>query len=549
VNWTLLTLPAIEMSFQKRHFLLLVFFFSVYWCQGMNSVFASTIEQPWLEGFGLGLTFSANSLNAYMISWWIKPLIAFPQDRFSFFGLGHRIPYVFLGVIIAAISLGLIPLVNPSSNSILFFFLRFLCGFGLAMADCAVDGYAVDLEASAKNEPSVGDTLGGLIQGIMSSGFAIGAIVGNGVAGEISKTSLNNAVYFLASMIIVTLPIVFFVTEDKSKYTTVPVPLEPTSAVDTPVSPNPLNSSSRELLQDEREPKKLDSEADVEGSPLSLQMLQPIPIEDEKLTTKAVLVSLYHSFRQRHQIALVFFLIIAIFGNQVASFPLNTWARQTFNFQVYELANMSLVAQLASFFTSITVGYFFDRIDKRFFLYTESLLYIVVNFLPIFTQTKEQTWLFWIINSISNQMNFVAVNRLMVLYSSKESGATFFATTAAISNFANMAGNSVGAFLAEEYSYNAAFIVGSVVCIFMVIPIHFLTKMERSLPLCGWEMIKPEENGKESPAVVQNPVSFDTVNSLSEDGTSKSPSDQLDRARRVAVANSARKISVKVPSV
>lgn len=181
--------------------------------------------------------------------------------------------------------------------------------------------------------------------------------------------------------------------------------------------------------------------------------------------------------RQRRFVALASFIVLGQLGNSIASAPLAIWAQETFQVTPGEFTNMNVVANVAGLIGAVFVGATFDRVDKRVFLYAECVFFVTLNFMPLLLETKEHVRAWWFFDALFGQIHFVVVSRIMVQYADAYAGASFFALTATISNFATLVGSAVGGSIAERWGPNICFYLGSSINVLMFLPIFFLTDL------------------------------------------------------------------------
>lgn len=103
-----------------------------------------------------------------MIPFVIKILYGMLSDRVSLFGMGHRKPYILIGLFIQIVCLLAIPFINLSTDFWLFVSTAFLVQMGMALYDTCTDGLALD--TIPKEEE-------GTIQAIMVGGRALGLVL------------------------------------------------------------------------------------------------------------------------------------------------------------------------------------------------------------------------------------------------------------------------------------------------------------------------------------------------------------------------------------
>lgn len=75
----------------------------------------------------------------------LKFLFGLWADRFSFLGLGHRIPYILLGLVMQSLGLFALTLVEPASNVVAFTALATIAVSGLCLYDVSCDAFAVQV--------------------------------------------------------------------------------------------------------------------------------------------------------------------------------------------------------------------------------------------------------------------------------------------------------------------------------------------------------------------------------------------------------------------
>jgi MFS family permease len=186
---------------------LLSFFLATYWLQGVAGVWFGSLQPGYIRSFGLSYNGSGIISTMRMLPWWAKLLIAVPQDRFSLCGLGHRLPYAFLGIALGAACVASLGQVSPASQWDLYLFIVMLSSYGIANADAAADGMAVD-HAAAEH--------GAVVQGVMSAGLTLGGMIGGGVAGRlVGEYGRGAAVWWLTAACALALPTVFLTREER----------------------------------------------------------------------------------------------------------------------------------------------------------------------------------------------------------------------------------------------------------------------------------------------------------------------------------------------
>ncbi len=103
-----------------------------------------------------------------MIPFVIKILYGMLSDRYPLFGMGHRKPYILIGLLVQIICLVLVPTIDLANDFWLFVGIAFLLQMGMALYDTCTDGLALD---------TVPEEEEGTIQAIMVGGRALGLVL------------------------------------------------------------------------------------------------------------------------------------------------------------------------------------------------------------------------------------------------------------------------------------------------------------------------------------------------------------------------------------
>jgi len=142
-----------------------------------------------------------------MIPFVIKIFYGMLSDRVSLFGMGHRKPYILIGLLIQIASLIAVPLIDLSSQFWLFVGVAFLLQMGMALYDTCTDGLALD--TVPKNEE-------GTIQAIMVGGRALGLVITAPLVGLLAEFASWPWVFWtLALTTLIPIPFVLGIREGK----------------------------------------------------------------------------------------------------------------------------------------------------------------------------------------------------------------------------------------------------------------------------------------------------------------------------------------------
>ena len=152
----------------------LIQFGSIYFAQGAILSYFLTFNILYLRQHG----FAAGEIGFFqatlVIPFLLKLLFAMISDRYSLFGLGHRYPYVAVGLIVQCLALLILPTLSLPQDIDLFF-LAALCGaLGMAMYDTCADGLAVET-----TPPQDRALLQGVMVGARAAGILCALLLGS----------------------------------------------------------------------------------------------------------------------------------------------------------------------------------------------------------------------------------------------------------------------------------------------------------------------------------------------------------------------------------
>jgi PAT family beta-lactamase induction signal transducer AmpG len=177
----------------------------LYFAQGSIMSFFTALNSLYLQTFGLSMSQIGLIGTIAMIPFILKIFLGLLSDKVNFFGLGHRKPYIIIGLIVQAVCLALVPTVDPGKDFGSYAFLAFILMTGMALYDTCTDGLALD--STPKDEE-------GIIQGFMVGGRAVGMVFVSGIMGLlVDNYSWTVGFVFLGIITLLPLPLVFFSKE------------------------------------------------------------------------------------------------------------------------------------------------------------------------------------------------------------------------------------------------------------------------------------------------------------------------------------------------
>lgn len=191
----------------RSKFLNYFMFGTLYFAQGTVLAYFLSINALYFIESGLsGLNLGIFGTIA-MIPFVIKIAYGMLSDRFSLFGMGHRKPYILIGLLIQFVCLIVVPSIDLPSGFWLFVGIAFLLQMGMALYDTCTDGLALD--TIPKEEE-------GTIQAIMVSGRALGLVLTAPLVGLLAEYIGWNWVFWsLAISTLIPIPFVLGIQEGK----------------------------------------------------------------------------------------------------------------------------------------------------------------------------------------------------------------------------------------------------------------------------------------------------------------------------------------------
>lgn len=184
-------------------------FLTIYFVQGAllnyflnyNSTFLSDTYRIGEKRIGLlGLVL--------MIPFILKILIGIVSDKVNLLGMGHRKPYMALGLVMQSAGFFLIPWISPLERPALFVLVSLLAVTGMATYDTTTDGYALDTTPVKEQ---------GSVQGTMVMGRALGLFLLTPLIGAVAKAFGWTAVFTWGALVLLLpLLLVLRIREDAS---------------------------------------------------------------------------------------------------------------------------------------------------------------------------------------------------------------------------------------------------------------------------------------------------------------------------------------------
>ncbi len=177
----------------------------LYFAQGAVLSYFTALNGIYLLSFDLSMTQVGMVGGIALIPLVLKVFLGMLSDRVNLLKLGHRKPYILIGLLVQSLCLVIAPTIHPGQQFWQFASLAFILMSGMALYDTCTDGLALD---------TTPETEQGTIQGIMVGGRALGVVLISGVIGAIvERFSWPAAFLLLAVLTLLPLPLVLQVRE------------------------------------------------------------------------------------------------------------------------------------------------------------------------------------------------------------------------------------------------------------------------------------------------------------------------------------------------
>ena len=180
-------------------------FGSLYFSQGTVFAYFTSLNALYFLSKGLSMgdvgVFGAIALIPFVI----KIFLGMLSDRVNLLNLGHRKPYILLGLLIQTLCLGVAPFIDPAAHYWGFVALAFILQLGMALYDTCTDGLALDTTPVEEQ---------GTIQGFMVGGRAAGVVITASIVGWLAQeVSWTSVFWLLGVLTLIPVPFVLAVRE------------------------------------------------------------------------------------------------------------------------------------------------------------------------------------------------------------------------------------------------------------------------------------------------------------------------------------------------
>ncbi|HHY58638.1 MAG TPA: MFS transporter [Chloroflexi bacterium] len=182
---------------------------TVYFVEGAVLTFFSAFNVLYLRSFALSYSLIGIVGGITLIPFILKIFIGLLSDRVSLLRLGHRKPYIVLGLALQSVAFVLLPSISPAEHFSLYLTAMILASLGMSTYDTTTDGLSIDATPPPDR---------GLVQGLMVGGRAFSAVVMAALMGLLAEQGQWALIFYLVAVLgLLTLLLSLFVYEDPTR--------------------------------------------------------------------------------------------------------------------------------------------------------------------------------------------------------------------------------------------------------------------------------------------------------------------------------------------
>jgi PAT family beta-lactamase induction signal transducer AmpG len=187
----------------------LALFAAVYFSEGACLTYFHGFNVLYLRAHDLSYSLIGIVGGITLIPFVLKILIGLLSDRVSLFGLGHRRPFIVIGLLLQTIGFMAMPFIDPAEQFPLYLTMIILAAIGMSTYDTTSDGLSIDTTPEADR---------GLVQGIMVGARAVSSVLTALVIGLfLGNENWRPVFWFVAALGLLTLVPAFMAREGQRR--------------------------------------------------------------------------------------------------------------------------------------------------------------------------------------------------------------------------------------------------------------------------------------------------------------------------------------------
>ena len=157
------------------------FFGSIYFVEGAVLTLFSSYMIIYLRQWKLSFTQIGVISAIALMPTILKMLIGILSDKWSPFKLGHRKPYILLGLILQGVGYLFLPYISPVGSYGLYLFVSFMIALGMATYDTTTDGLGIDITPEGERSLVQSACVGGRAGSSVITGLVFGLLAAKGL--------------------------------------------------------------------------------------------------------------------------------------------------------------------------------------------------------------------------------------------------------------------------------------------------------------------------------------------------------------------------------
>jgi PAT family beta-lactamase induction signal transducer AmpG len=172
---------------------LFTMFAALYFVQGVIQAYQLNFFKPHMDSAGIDADRLAIVASLALLPFIIKWVFGLISDKFALFGLGHRVPYMLIGLIATSVAFFVAYFIDPAQSFAVLAAMVLIATFFMALFDTAADALAIDVIPPADHSR---------VQAWMTGGRAIGLVVVSIVFGWIADTVGYQAIFLVIAALL-----------------------------------------------------------------------------------------------------------------------------------------------------------------------------------------------------------------------------------------------------------------------------------------------------------------------------------------------------------
>ncbi len=166
-------------------------FASLYFVQGVITAYQLNFFKPHMSSAGIDANRIGAVASLALLPFILKFLYGIVSDRVNLFGMGHRWPYMVIGVIACSVAFFIAYFIDPAVNFGAVAVMVVGATFFMAMFDATADAYAIDVIDPSDHSR---------VQSYMTGGRAAGLVILSVVFGIVAQRFGYNTIFLVVSI-------------------------------------------------------------------------------------------------------------------------------------------------------------------------------------------------------------------------------------------------------------------------------------------------------------------------------------------------------------